>query len=127
MKLHGTAPRNGPTRAMFTEGPHQGKPAIVNKNGVYVLDTAALKQKQKEEEITAKEKALAAKTAKFKEEKKTFAKTLDDIKASANAVVPPPATSTRIPPSGPPPAADTAANEALEKMRAACFLDDDKE
>ena len=100
---------------------------MVNKNGVYVLDTAALKQKQKEEEFTAKEKALAAETAKFKEEKKTFAKKLDDIKASANAVVPPPATSTRIPPSGPPPAADVAANEALEKMRAACFLDDDKD
>ena len=111
---------------MFTEGKHQGKPAIVNKNGVYVLDTATLKQKQKEEEFDGKQKALSAETAKFKEEKKTFAKTLDDIKASANAVTPPPATSTRNPPSGATSGMTDSANAALEKMRAACFLDDNE-
>ena len=67
-----------PLRKTGTKGKFKGKPLIRNKNGIYVLDSAKVRQTKKAQELKDRESALATKESQFKEKKEALVKKIED-------------------------------------------------
>ena len=112
------ASSRAPLRKTGSTGKFKGKPLIKNKNGVYVLDSAVLHKRKKEQDLKEREKALVASESSLKEQRETMVKAIDDIQVAAAASTSPSGFSTPTPP----PAASPAVSK-LDQWRAALLKD----
>ena len=121
MTVGDRAPPGGSTPAHVTaDGKHKGKPLIANKNGVYVLDSAAMTLKKQEDELSAKEESLASKETTLSEQRKTMVSQINELQAAATASGSS-SGPTRIPQPPPQPPTDNGVVAKLDAIRAACL------